>query len=136
MTTMMEWERIDVRNQIKDMLVEGIKTAETGDKQDLKTSLEYIHNELGKGYTVTSKLGMHRSFTIGKESYSDDDKLLVIRERGQILMVLYKCRIKNKTFIHYDDSDFMTRAEKKKIASMATWFNTSYFDDSKVLQVV
>lgn len=133
MTAMMEWERIDTRNQIKDMLVEGIKTAKGGDKQDLKTSLEYIHNELNKGYTVTSKLGMHRAFTIGKERYSDDDKLLVIRERGQVLMILYKCRIKNETFIHYDETDFMTKAEKKKIASMSTWFNTSYFDESQAV---
>lgn len=123
----MEWERIEIRNQIKDSLVEALKDAQEGDKQSLKTRLEYIHNELGKGYTVSNTLKHHKSFTIGREVYTDDDKLLVIHEGDKMLMALYKCRIKKKVFIHYKEYDFMTKAERKRLCEAGIWLDTREF---------
>lgn len=123
-TSIEEWEKIQQRKEVFGMLLGAIDGFEKGNRSSLKSMLERIHNEYQKGFTVHKGLDEGTVAYLAGQRHTDTDKVIVIKHDSERTFIIYKCRIKNKLFISYNEYDMLTATEKKFISQFSNWMVT------------
>lgn len=106
-----EWKnkQVVIRNQMISRLYKACDALNGGDREELSTLLQFIHNVYKNGYTVNMESDYN--FQLFHETYTKSDYMIIVEEDGKPLIAIVKlksgqCNGEWRTY-EIDPHDFM-----------------------------